>query len=101
MLDDLDAGMAREAVLDCLKVSEWEPSPAAIREAYVQVRNRRRAATPRLPEPEISPEEAAENRRLIREYAARIGVGGESGMASLGPTMASLPESDKIRPREA
>ena len=98
-LHDLDAGMALEALDDCVKVSEWEPTPASIREAYAHVRSRRRAATPRLPEPEISPEEAAENRRLIREYAERIGVGGESGMAGMGPTMAALPVSESIRPK--
>ncbi len=72
--------MALEAVTECLKASEWEPVPAAIRETYRRVRERhekeRQEQMKKLDEVRISDEETADNLRRIREYAAKIGIGG-------------------------
>lgn len=75
LLDDLEPGMAATAVTELLRVAEWPPKPAEIREAYKAVRGREERALPEWSSAAVTEEERQENLRLIREYAAKIGVG--------------------------
>lgn len=77
LLEDLDAGTALEALKDLLRVEQFEPSPAKIREAYTIVRHRRESARalPERSSAELTEAERRQNLETIRAYAAKIGVG--------------------------